>query len=184
MKILYIIILFIILYLPACEGKEYIDTYGNDQKILNELPMSLRFRSDSKLTTGNFRQLVKNKPHILIREGFREITVDNSPAFDSDIQTAGGWVVTVFADHAEKTRTVSNKSLNVAKKEKGRAIIAGGMAILNAKYDNDWESGYDADKATLKNYFINTIRPLIIAASTLQEVKNLNNGDEYTWPTL
>ena len=161
---------------------EYVHV-DNPQEILNQLPQARNY-SDGVISNGNFRQLAMRKSELMLSEGFREITVDNSPSYDSEIQTADNWVVTIFATHAEKTRTITNKSLNAVKKTKGRQLRAEGRAMLNAKYSDDWEDGYSADFLTLKNYYINTIKPLIIAASTLQEVKNINNGDEYTWPTL
>jgi hypothetical protein len=160
---------------------EYIHI-DHPQEIMGRLPQSLNY-SDGVTSNGNFRQLALRDPDLMKSEGFREITVDNSASFDSEIQTAGVFTVVVFADHAEKSRIITNKTLGTVKTEKGRKIIAEGRAVLTAKYSFDWEAGYDADKTTLKNYFTNTIKPLI-AGGTIQSIKDLNNGDEYTWPTL
>lgn len=157
---------------------DYIYTGDNPLKI-RSLPNKWTFANGNK--TGNFRLI--SMP-VLIMEGWKEITVDNSAIVNPDFQTAGNWIISVLADHAEKTRIITNKTLNQTLKVKGRLIRAEGKAILNAKYDDDFEDGYDADKAILKNYYKNTIVPLIMGASTVQEIIDINNGDEYNWPTL
>jgi len=174
--------LLLIFMASSVYGAEYVHI-NDDQKILKDLPQSWNY-VDGIHSNGNFRQLAKRKPALMLQQGFREITVDNSDSYDPETQNAGSFTVTVFADHAEKVRTITNKGLNAYKKQKGKEIIKEGRAILNAKYEYDWESGYDTDKATLKDYFLNTIRPLLLAAGTLQAVKDINNGDEYTWPSL
>lgn len=155
---------------------------NNPQVIMANLPQAWNY-SDGVTSNGNFRQLATRKPELAIQEGFREITVDNSASFNPELHTAGDWVITTFTNHAEKTRTITNKTLTDVKREKGRKIIEEGRLVLRVKYQYDWESGYDADKITLKNYFTNTIKPLF-SGKTAQEIIDMNNGDEYTWPTL
>jgi hypothetical protein len=163
-------------------ASEYIHI-DKPQSILRDLPQAHNY-VDGIHSNGNFRQLAKRDISLMLQEGFREITIDNSVSFDERIQTASDWTVTVFVDHAEKVRTITDKSLNVYKKQRGKEIIQEGRKLLTDKYSFDWEDGYDTDKATLKSYFLNTIKPLIVAASSLQELKDLNNGDEYTWLAL
>jgi len=148
---------------------------------LRERPLVKKWRFSDGRTTGNF-DLFPQSVHIT--EGWLEVTADNSSPYDPETQTAGDFTFTVFADHAEKARTITNKVLNAYKKEKGRQIRAEGMAILNTKYSDPLEDGYNTDFVTLKAYYKNTIVPLVTNAATLQAVKNINNGDEYTWPSI
>ena len=170
------------MFIVSSVHAEYVHI-DHPQTIMNNLPQSWNY-SDGITSNGNFRQLALRDPDLMKSEGFREITVDNSDPYDSELQTAGVFTVNVFSDHAEKSRVITNKTLNLVKKEKVRRVIIEGRDILSSKYGDTWESGYNADKTTLKDYFINTIRPLIVAAGTLQAIKDINNGDEYTWPTL
>lgn len=171
--------LLILCFCSPVFSAEYV--YINDNPlVIKKLPKRWTFINGSK--TGNFNIM---PTAALIAEGWREVTIDNSTSYDPEIENAGDWEITIFADHAEKTRTISDKAFPVVRKEKRRKVIREGNAILRAKYENPWEEGYAADKATLNNYFLNTIQPLIMAGGqTRQQIKNINDGDEYTWPSI
>lgn len=154
---------------------------GDSPFVIKSIPKKWTLSTGGK--TGNF-DIMSNAIHN--QEGWFPITVKNNETYDSDIQTRtlDPNDIIISGDHAEITYTLTNIALNIAKRDKGRQIIREGKAILAGKYEDEWEDGYDADKDTLKNYFINTIRPLIAAATTTQEVKDINSGDEYTYPTI
>lgn len=156
--------------------------YINDNPLeVRKLPLKWTFKDGSK--TGNFNLIPLS---MLLGEGWRPVTVKNNENYDTAIQTRtlDPANIVIFADHAEITYTVTNKGLNAYKKQKGREIRAEGFTVLGDKYNDNMEDGYDADFATLKAYYKNTIVPLVTNATTLQEIKNINNGDEYTWPAI
>ena len=161
-------------------------------RVLNQLPQAWDYL-DGTTSNGNFRQLAERKPQLAIDQGFRKITVDNTPAYDSRIQSAGGWQVTIVGDHAERTRNITNIPIPTLRKAKRKQILAEGQAILDAKYDSRWQVGYDADETTLRNYWRNTIKPLLVAAAQASDavaIVELTNdpsapgGADYTWPEL
>jgi len=157
----------------------------NPTVIIKKLPKHYKFKG-TNITNGDFDRWAKHHPAELLAEGYRPITVINNATYDVEIQTRTLETqdIVIFADHCEITYTVTNKNLNPYKKEKGRQIRAEGMAILSTKYSDPLDDGYDTDLAILKAYYKNTIVPLVINAGTLQAVKDINNGDEYTWPSI
>ncbi len=138
-------------------------------------------------STGNFDIMPRAA---LIKEGWLPVTVANNEDYDPEIQTRSAPTITEFADHAELDYIVTDKPLADVKKAKQAAIIRGGVELLLSKWDlhvrqlgfstAQEDTDMDADKATLVNYFKNTIKPLIQGAGTPLEVKNIT----YTWPAL
>lgn len=171
-----IIMVLCLIFLPLqvlCADYIHIDNPEN----IRSLPQKWTFANGNK--TGNFRLMSAS---ILIAEGWREITVMNNKIYDSEIQirTLNPFNIVVFADHAEITYTVIDKGLNDIKKAKALKIRAEGkMIIANNDRQGKW-----TNPSAFRTYFKNVIRPLIITATTIQEVKAINNGDEYTWPAL
>lgn len=167
---------------------EYVHIEDNPLRI-KKLPFKWTFADGSM--TGNFNLM---EPSVLIAEGWRKITVDNSPRFNRRLQTAGRWNITVFADHAEKDRVVTDRDLETVRAEVRSAIKSEGVNILLAKWDlRKKQLGFNtaaenaamnADKVALINYFKNIIKPLINNATTVQELGNLTNGNGYTWLAL
>lgn len=142
--------------------------------------------SDGK-TTGNFHEMPTS---VHVAEGWLPITVINNETYDPEIQTRTGPVITEFADHAQLDYTVTDKGLAEVKTAKHNKVRSEGVEILLNKHDKDKRDlGYstaaedtlmDTDNTTLKDYYTNTIKPLINNSTTVQEVKNIS----YTWPTI
>lgn len=164
----------------------YIHTDDAPSYVERQLPEVWRFASGA--STGNFN-LLPQATHIA--EGWFEITLDNSAVFDPDIQTAGGFTYTLFADHAERVRIITNKPLSNVKVFIGKLLKKQGKDIIKAKWNlEDRSLGFltaqeeidmDADKLTLQTYF-GTLRTDIINAVDVQAVKAVMTGA--IWPSI
>ena len=182
-----IVVLFIILsFCSNSYALNYIYTGDSPNYKEKQLPQSWILIDGS--STGNFN-IMPQATHIA--EGWLAVTIDNSPTFDRDIQTAGSYTYTLFAVHAEKLRTVTDKPLATVKKSIGRLLKRQGIDIIKAKWSLEEKSldlltaqeviDMDADIATIKTYF-STLRTDIVNAVDVQAVKSVMTGA--IWPTL
>jgi len=182
-----IVVLFIIL--SFCSNSfafNYIYSGDSPNYKEKQLPESWRFIDGS--STGNFN-IMPQAVHLA--EGWLAVTIDNSPTFDPVIQTAGSYTYTLFAVHAEKIRTITNKPLATGKKDIGRLLKNQGINIIKEKWNLEDKSldlltaqeviDMDADIATIKTYF-STLRTDIVNAVDVQAVKSVMTGA--IWPTL
>lgn len=135
-----------------------------------------------KYKNYNVCALRKNIPAGLIAKGWRICEFVNE-TYDSEIQTRTGPVKDVQATKAIFTYTVTDKALNPVRKWKGRQLKQEGWNLLLAKYPDEFDregAAYLADRATLKNYYNGDLTDMVVAAGTVQAIKNV----VATWPTI
>jgi len=113
---------------------------------------------------------------------WRPVVIGTNPVFDSEIQERTS-VYIIQNNQIIINYSVNDKPLNAYKKFRGRQFMQEGWRILLEKYPDDFDregSAYITDRATLKNYVVNTLKPAIIAATTVKEVKNVTAN----WPAI
>lgn len=183
-----VIVLFCLIFL-FCSNSfavNYIHTSDAPNYVEKQLPNSWKFSTGS--STGNFR-IMSQATHIA--EGWFAVTFDNSASYDPDIQTAGSFTYMLFADHAEKIRTFTDRPLGAVKIAIGTLLKQQGINIIKAKWNTDEKFldlltaqeviDMDADILTIKTYF-GTLRTDIINAVDVQAVKAVLTG--VIWPNI
>ena len=143
-----------------------------------------RFENPSPIPVSweNISRLNLSSPADIISRGWRICEFINE-TYDPDIQNRSVPVKDIQATKAVFNYTITDKPLNQVKKWKGQLFMREGWNLLLEKYPEEFDregSAYNADRATLKNYIFNTLKPKIQNASTVQNVKNL----KVVWPTL
>ena len=143
-----------------------------------------RFENPSPIPASweNISRLNLSSPADIISRGWRPCEFINE-TYDPDIQNRSAPVKNIQATKAVFTYTITDKPLNQVKKWKGRLFMREGWNLLLEKYPEEFDregSAYNTDRATLKNYAINTLKSAIQAVSTVQDVKNVIA----VWPIL
>lgn len=182
-----IIILCLVFLSSSAWCAEYV--HIDDPDNIRSLPNKWTFADGNK--TGNFRLMSSS---VLIAEGWREITANNSAVYDPAIQTVGNWVVTIINDvgneHAEKTRTVTDKPLEDVQAARKKNFQDEAAVIYKSKWNVEYRlmgiytteevTQMDADRDTLFNYYRNVLELAIDGATNNSEVQ----GVTATWPTI
>jgi|TARA_Y100000310_G_scaffold303929_1_gene342652 hypothetical protein len=113
---------------------------------------------------------------------WRPVNIGTNPSYDSVIQDRTRAHV-MNDDNVTINYTVNDKNLNEYKKLRAKEFLREGITILNTKYTEEFEregAGYTADRATLRDYAIGTLKPAVQAAGTVSAVR----GVTATWPDI